>query len=155
MVESTGLEQLLRHHTDLNVHHIEDMDILRVFHEHKEKVLSNYYEESVHCTMAKILIGIWFPVLLASAPIGMTLLSVLFHRLKARYPEVYASLGSPGVFYNNSLRSNWLFLRFIWGSHYKALQSRTVNRLCMVLKIYSILSMGWVLMFFILIKFAR
>ena len=36
MAELIGLEQLLRHPTDLNLHHIEGLDILRVFHEHEE-----------------------------------------------------------------------------------------------------------------------
>lgn len=40
----------------------------------------------------------------------------LFRRLRCKHPTCYEAIGSPSLFWNNSMRNNWLFMKFVWSS---------------------------------------
>lgn len=82
-------------------------------------------------------------MLLAIVAIWFLLVSRLFHRLRDRHRSTYEGMGSPTIFWNNSLRNQWLFLKFLLTSQWRELNdpaiSRTVPLLRVWLVVYTVL----------------
>ena len=53
----------------------------------------------------------------------------LFNSLKVRHPETYKSLGSPGLFTNNTLSNNIAFLRFLFKREWQHLGDKGIGKL--------------------------
>ena len=49
-----------------------------------------------------------------------------FRRLRLRHAATYEAIGSPDLFRNNTWRTNWLFLRFLFGGPWRALDDETL-----------------------------
>ena len=67
-------------------------------------------------------------ILVAMAYTGLALLAWLFRRLRRRHPATYEAIGSPSLVWNNSLRNNWLFLKFVLSAKPSKLGDRAVER---------------------------
>jgi hypothetical protein len=63
----------------------------------------------------------WFVSLFVLAVIGMGLIAWIFHRLRNNHSATYEALGSPSLFWNNSLRNNWLFFKFLFRGQWRDL----------------------------------
>ena len=59
----------------------------------------------------------------------------VFHRLRKDYPEVYESIGSLSLFFNNTIKGNWLFSRFLRAGRYRELGDDELTRLCRLIRI--------------------
>lgn len=57
-------------------------------------------------------------------------LKLIFSRLKKYYTEEYKALGEPGVLWNNSLRNNFLFAKFLFTRKYKKLNDNFMQISC-------------------------
>lgn len=65
--------------------------------------------------------AIWIATLVASTVAWLGLVVWVFRRLRLRYPATYAAIGSPDLFRNNTLRTNWLFFKFLFLSRWRDL----------------------------------
>jgi hypothetical protein len=63
----------------------------------------------------------WFAVLFAMVAVWFVLISWLFRRLRDHHASTYEAMGSPSLFWNNSMRNNWLFMKFLFGSQWREL----------------------------------
>jgi hypothetical protein len=73
-------------------------------------------------------------VLMGAAFAWLALAWRLFAIMKLRVPETYASIGSPHLFFNNTLSNNLLFVRFLLGGRYAKVGDDGVRRLCAFLR---------------------
>jgi hypothetical protein len=64
------------------------------------------------------------------------LLMWYFHRLRKWHPAAYEAAGSPSLFWNNSMRSNWLFFKFLFSSRPRELGDLTILRGAWILRLY-------------------
>jgi hypothetical protein len=78
----------------------------------------------------------FFGLFLAMVAIWFALILWLFRRLRLRHPSVFESLGSPSLFWNNSPRNNFRFLRFLVGSEPSQLQDQTLVRVCAFMRVF-------------------
>jgi hypothetical protein len=62
--------------------------------------------------------------MLAMAVTWLALVFWVFRRLRIRHPATYDAIGSPSLFWNNSIRNNWLFAKFLFQGTWKALGDR-------------------------------
>ncbi len=62
-----------------------------------------------------------FCVLFAAVIFWLVMVVWLFRRLRLRHFEMFEAIGSPDLFTNNTPRTNWLFLKFLYGRQWKAL----------------------------------
>jgi hypothetical protein len=85
---------------------------------------------------------------LAMVVIWFVLILWVFKRLRRRHPSVFESLGSPSLFWNNSPRNNFLFLRFLFGSEPRQLRDETLVRVCVFMRI---LIAAYLMLFFLLL----
>ena len=79
-----------------------------------------------------ILVFIWF-----------IFIFYIFKRIKKFHYSTYFNLGQPSLFWNNSFKNNFLFLKFLFSRSYKILNDSVLKRLCdsliVILCIYVIL----------------
>jgi hypothetical protein len=75
-------------------------------------------------------------VLLAMVAVWFVLISWLFRRLKRQHPAMYERLGSPSLFWNNSIRNNWLFMKFLLGSRWRELGDASVATACRFMRVF-------------------
>jgi hypothetical protein len=76
-------------------------------------------------------------VFLTGMAIGMFLLLIwfclcswTFRRLRIRHAAIYETIGSPSLFWNNSPRNNFLFLKFLYRLNWRVSGDRTLVRVC-------------------------
>ena len=60
-----------------------------------------------------------FALLMAMVATWFVLISWLFRRLRERHASTYEAMGSPTLFWNNSIRNNWLFMKFLFSSEWR------------------------------------
>jgi hypothetical protein len=94
-----------------------------------------------------------FGLLLVMVSAWLILCSWLFHRLRARHPSTYESMGSPTLFWNNSVRNNWLFGRFLFTSQWRELDDPAVSRMVPLMRfllvVYLVLFLACMVLFFL------
>jgi len=76
-----------------------------------------------------------FAPLGAMAGVWLVLVAWLLHRLRNRHALTYEAIGSPSLIWNNSLRSNWLFLRFLYSPRRLELGDEPASRVVGVLRV--------------------
>jgi hypothetical protein len=77
-----------------------------------------------------------FAILIAMVATWFALIIWLFRRLRTRHTAVFESLGSPSLFWNNSMRNNWLFLKFLFSSAPHGLSDATLSRVCGFMQVF-------------------
>ena len=55
-----------------------------------------------------------FVAMMVMVAIWFALVMWVFSRLRTHHLSLYEEIGSPSLFWNNSMRNNWLFLKFMW-----------------------------------------
>jgi hypothetical protein len=55
-------------------------------------------------------------LLIIMAAIWLPFVVWLFRYLRKRHPSTYQAVGEPSLFWNNSMRTQWLFFKFTWSS---------------------------------------
>jgi hypothetical protein len=79
-----------------------------------------------------------FVALMAMVVVWFGLIIWLFRRLRTRHPETYETIGSPTLFWNNSMRNNWLFFTFLFSAKHRQLQDAATTRACIFMRIWLI-----------------
>jgi hypothetical protein len=73
----------------------------------------------------------WANVLFASLFlllfVWLLLVAWMFRRLRGQHAETFAALGSPSLFLNNTPRTNWLFLKFLFQEQWQGLGDRSAG----------------------------
>lgn len=77
-----------------------------------------------------------FGLLLAMVAIWCLLVSRLFNRLRDRHHSTYVAMGSPSLLWNNSLRNQWLFLKFLLASRWRDLDDPVIARIIPILRVW-------------------
>jgi hypothetical protein len=62
-----------------------------------------------------------FVLLFVMTAIWLVLVWWLFRHLREHHAATFEAIGSPSLFWNDSPRNNWLFLRFLFSSQWRAL----------------------------------
>jgi hypothetical protein len=71
--------------------------------------------------MSSSVATVGFGALFALAIIWLAANLWLFRRLRPRHPVTYEAIGSPDLFQNNTLRTTWLFFKFLFGGQWQSL----------------------------------
>ena len=87
--------------------------------------------------------AVWFTVLFTAILVWFALAARLFRLLREDHSEVYESLGSPTLFLNNSIKNNWLSLRFLIAGNFRELGDERVTRLCGFMRIFLVAYFVW------------
>jgi hypothetical protein len=75
----------------------------------------------------------------------------VFRRPKTQHSATFRALGSPSLFWNNSLRTGWSFMRFLYRSEWKDLDDPILSRVCQFMSVLFVL---YVLLFMSPLAFA-
>ena len=86
---------------------------------------------------------VWFGVLFAAILAWFGLASRLIWLLRDSHNDVYESLGSPSLFLNNSIRNNWLGLKFLVTGSYRNIKDNRVTQLCRLMRLFLVVYMVW------------
>ena len=81
-------------------------------------------------------LAVWFWTLVAAVLIWFVLASRLNRMLRENHSDVYAALGSPSLFANNTPRNNWLSVKFLLSGSYRDLGDKQVTRLCEFMRVF-------------------
>jgi len=74
----------------------------------------------------------------------------MFRRLRSQHAETFAALGSPSLFLNNTPRTNWLFLKFLFQEQWQRLGDRQLSIGARVMQVVFVTYMlGFVVTFFV------
>jgi len=88
---------------------------------------------------------------MAMAGVWLVLVVWLFCRLRDRHASTYVALGSPNLFWNNTLRSQWLFLRFLYSSRRHELGDESASKVVGLLRVLLPLCTAFLITFVVLI----
>jgi len=70
----------------------------------------------------------WLPLMIDTV-VYLVLCVVMFSYLKRNHLATWDGLGSPSLFWNNSIRNNMLFLKFLLWRDYKRLNDSTLTQI--------------------------
>src|SRR5687767_8541606 len=62
-----------------------------------------------------------FGSLFGAAVVWLGLVAWTFRRLRVHHLATYEAIGSPSLFWNNSIRTNWLFFQFLFQGQWQTL----------------------------------
>jgi hypothetical protein len=79
---------------------------------------------------------VWLAVWVVLALVWFPLLLWFFRRLRTRHPSTYETIGSPSLFWNNSIANNWLLIKFVFGSEWQKLDDPMLARVCLVMRVF-------------------
>lgn len=88
-----------------------------------------------------------FGLLATMVAIWFLLVSWLFRRLRDCHHATYQAIGEPSLFWNNSPRNNWLFLKFLLSSQWRELNDSTISRIVAILRVWLVV---YPILFFVL-----
>ena len=72
----------------------------------------------------------------AAVVVWLGLVLWVFHRLRIRHLATFEAIGSPSLIWNNSMRTNWLFLKFLFGPTWKQLGDQRLALVLNVMRVY-------------------
>jgi hypothetical protein len=100
--------------------------------------------------MIETILPFLFGAMMIMVVVWFVLISRLFNQLRDKHPATYENLGSPSLFYNNSMKTNHLFLRFLCKSEFESLNDPPLVKLCRFARIYLA---SYMILFFIMAGF--
>jgi hypothetical protein len=92
-----------------------------------------------------------FVVLMAMVVAWLGLVFWIFRRLRIRHSATYESIGSPSLFWNNSMRNNRLFLKFLFGPTRQHLGDRQLGVVVRVMQVILVTYTAGFAMFMVLL----
>jgi hypothetical protein len=98
--------------------------------------------------MPEKIVMAWFVGLMVLAVVWLALILWIFHRLQHKHVVTYESIGSPSLFWNNSMRNNWLFFRFLFSRRWQDLGDRQLSIVARSMQVIFIVYVIGFLMFF-------
>ena len=91
------------------------------------------------------LMAFLFPVIMVMGLIWFAMIITLFKRLKSKHPEKYIEMSEPSLFWNNSMKTNWYTLKFLFGREHKELNDNFLTSLSDSMLVFSVI---YLLLFF-------
>jgi hypothetical protein len=85
--------------------------------------------------------AVLFCVLFVSVVVWLATVTWLFRRLRLRHLETFEVIGSPDLFRNNTPQTNWLFLKFLYGPQWKALDDGPLVTVLHVMRWFAVIYM--------------
>jgi hypothetical protein len=79
-----------------------------------------------------------FFTLFGMAFVWFALVFWFFRRLRLRHPAAYEAIGSPTLFWNNSMRNNWLFLKFLYTSSWRTLADPGLSFAARLMQVWTV-----------------
>jgi len=79
-----------------------------------------------------------FPILLAMVAVWFPMVIWVFSRLRTRHPEKYEQLGSPSLIWNNSMRNQWLFTKFMFSGQFHEFVDVALSRAIIFMRVWLI-----------------
>ena len=70
-----------------------------------------------------------FAILCGLVLVWLVLVKVLFRRLQRGHPAKYKAMGEPSLLWNNSAKTGWAMLRFLFRREHKELGDPVLSRL--------------------------
>lgn len=105
--------------------------------------------------MPPTILIVGFAVLIANGAVLLVLTLWMFRLLRERHPLTYEIIGSPTLFWNNSPRNHWLFLKFLFGSQWQELDDSAVAKICpfmrVLIVVYTLVFLGLLVLSFVII----
>ncbi len=69
---------------------------------------------------------ILFVIVISMVALWFCALNWLFKRMQRDHDQAYKLIGSPTLFWNNSLRNNWLFAKFLFGHGSRSIDDASI-----------------------------
>lgn len=82
------------------------------------------------------IVPIGFVLVFAGVIVWFVMVSSLFRRLRRDHPEKFRTMGEPGLFLNNTPRTNWTFIRFLFKREDRELSDPSLSRLSRTMLIF-------------------
>ena len=95
-----------------------------------------------------IFVPIIFAVLMAMVFIWFAMIIALFKRLKSKHLSKYREMGEPSLFWNNSMRTVWTTLKYLFKREHKNLSDNSLSLLSDSMLVFLV---TYVILFFSLI----
>jgi hypothetical protein len=86
--------------------------------------------------MIEAILPFFFGGMMIMVVVWFVLITRLFKQLRDKHPVTYENLGSPSLFYNNSVKNNLLFLRFLCKSEFDFLDDPPLVKMCRFARMY-------------------
>jgi hypothetical protein len=86
--------------------------------------------------MVEAILPFVFGLVLTALIAWFVLVARAFNLLRNTHPATYEKLGSPSLFYNNSIKNNFLFLKFLFQNEFETLNDPSLANLCRLMKIF-------------------
>lgn len=86
-----------------------------------------------------------FPVMMVMVLVWFAMLITLFKRLKSKHPEKYIEMREPSLFWNNSMKTRWITIKFLFGREHKDLKDNFLTSLSDSMLVFSAI---YLLLFF-------
>lgn len=96
----------------------------------------------------------FFAVLMVMGVVWLILVSWLFRRLRTHHPSTYEGIGSLSLFWNNSMRTQWLLCKFLWSSHSGELGDSAIANVVRFMRIIFVCYVALFLALFLVVPFA-
>ena len=61
--------------------------------------------------------------------VWFVLVKILFVRLERKHPDKYKDMGEPSLIWNNSMKTNWAFMKFLFRREHKTFDDPSISRL--------------------------
>ena len=71
--------------------------------------------------------------------VWLALVLWFFQRLRHRHAATYEAIGSPSLFWNNSMRNNWLFNKFLFQRQWQSLGDAQLSAVARIMQIFLVL----------------
>jgi len=85
---------------------------------------------------AESIVPICFGLLFPGAITWLIMVSALFRRLKRDHPEKFHAMGEPGLILNNTPRTSWTLLRFLFKREDRPLNDPSLSRLSKIMLVF-------------------
>jgi hypothetical protein len=79
--------------------------------------------------------NVWLATFIVMVLTWLGLIVWVFERLRTRHRSTYEELGSPTLFWNNSLANNFKFMGFLYSSKIHTLGDPALARVCIVMRV--------------------
>lgn len=95
-----------------------------------ESIPVNEYLQLAETGLNQAMLPVFLGILFAAAIAWLFLSRRLYELLRHDYPQIYETLGSPKLFMQNSLTTNYRVIRYILRRNFESTGSPEVIRLC-------------------------
>ncbi len=93
-------------------------------------------------------------ILMAATLLGLAFIVWVLRYLRLNHHQTWIELGSPSLVWNNSMRNNFLFLKFIFKREHVPLADPKLTSLCGILRVFYVSYFTYFAVLLVLFPFA-